>query len=93
MLPGNCCMEPLLSDSPIVRSRGHQRSGLKQKHSEAISITLVTLRLKKLLRVGVGSYTTLFLWEQEFLFPNNRLRNGCVQRNLLVSWGQPVSAS
>lgn len=76
-----------------VRSRGPQRSGLKQKDLETLRIILVTLWLNKLLRVGMGSYTTLFLWEQEFLFLNKGLINGYVQQNLLVSWRQPVSTS
>ena len=42
----------------------------------------------------MGSYTTLFIWEQEFLFLNNRLRNSSVQQNLmLISWEQPIGAS
>ena len=78
----------------IVRSRGPHSPGLRQKYIETLSIISVTLWLNKLLRVDMGSYTTLFIWEQEFLFLNNRLRNSSVQQNLmLISWKQPIGTS
>lgn len=37
------------------------------------------MAINQLLRVGLGSYTILLLWEYKNLFLNNRIRNGCVQ--------------